>query len=127
MPTPRTNPFHSRLAYLILTLTTIALGLLARPFLPALPAKYVGVALYAVMMVFLVKLVRPTLPHSLACATALAICFAIEALQVTPLPARLNAHFPPLRYLLGEVFSWWDLPAYAAGAALAYLGLKLAR
>ena len=126
MTSPAPNSLHPRSAWLLLTLATITLGLLARQFLPALPAKCTGVALYAVMMVFVVKFVRPSLPLVFACTAALAICFAIEAFQATPLPARLNAHFPPLRYVLGEVFSWWDLPAYAVGVALAYVGLKRA-
>src|ERR1043165_1460116 len=98
----------TRLLYLVLIIGTIALGLLARRLLPMLPAKYAGVALYAVMMVWVVKVVRPTLPRAMACAAALAMCFAIEALQATPLPARLCAEFPLLHYVLGEVFSWGD-------------------
>lgn len=124
MPEPRAR--IPRLTYLLHAVVTITFGLLARHYLPALPAKYTGVALYAVMMVFVVKFVRPSLPPVFACTAALAICFAIEAFQVTPLPARINAHFPPLRYVLGEVFSWWDLPAYVVGVAFAYVGLKIA-
>lgn len=120
------STLRPHILWLLLTLAVIALGLLSRQVLSGLPAKYLGVALYAVMMVCIVKLVRPSLAASFACAAALAICLAIEALQATPLPARLNAQLPPLRLILGEVFSWWDIAAYAAGVLIAYLCMRSA-
>jgi hypothetical protein len=58
-----------------------------------------------------------TLP---AAAVSLAIALAIEAAQGLGLFAGIS--HPVLRILLGSTFSWGDIAAYAAGAAIA-LGL----
>jgi hypothetical protein len=108
-----------RILYITLALLTIALGVTARAVLSGAPAKHLGVILYAVMMVWLVKCIAPRLPTWRAGATALALCWAIEALQATPIPAAINSRLPLMRLALGEHFAWLDLLMYAVGVAAA--------
>lgn len=100
-------------------LVTIALGLLARASLTGLPAKVLGVALYATLVYWVVVCVAPALPVGRVSLVALALCFAVELAQLTPIPAALSARHPLLRLVFGTTFSAWDLPMYAAGVLLA--------
>ncbi len=108
-----------RLLYSILAILTIALGLTARAALTGAPAKHLGVMLYAVLMVWLVKCIAPRLPTWRAGGIALALCWAVEAMQATPIPAAINAQVPLMRLALGEHFAWLDLLMYAVGVAAA--------
>lgn len=96
---------------------TCAAGLAVRAALSGALAKYAGVALYGTAMFWLVLLFSPRRPM-LAAALSLALCWAIESAQLTPVPARLSAEHTIFRLTLGSTFSPWDLPAYAAGVAL---------
>jgi hypothetical protein len=113
-------PRH-RAILLAATLATIIAGLLTRHYLTGPLAKYLGVALYAVMIFLLVAFTIPRSKTHHIAAIALAICFAIEFLQLTPIPANINSHMPLMRLVLGEHFSWWDLVAYAGGVALTFI------
>jgi hypothetical protein len=118
---------YRRAFLLAAILATIIAGLLTRHLLTGPLAKYLGVALYAVMMFFLVTFTIPRAKTHHIAAIALAICFAIEFLQLTPIPANINSHLPLMRLVLGEHFSWWDLPTYLAGVCFAAAFLTIAR
>lgn len=114
-----------RWPYLALALATVALGLTVRALLPGTAGKVAGVALYAVMMVWLVKCAHPGLGAVRAALIALALCWAIEFLQATDLPARINRAVPGARLVLGETFAWSDLAWYAVGVLVAGAGMRV--
>jgi len=104
---------------------TIALGLASRrfPLGAHLWDKSLGDALYAVMVYFVVALARPTLGPRALGAAALAISIAVEAFQLTGIPARL----PRLLHLaLGTTFAWHDVGCYVVGACCATVVHELA-
>jgi len=103
---------------LLITLV-IAAGLATRSLFDGPISKYTGVALYAVLVYLLVTIVRPTASPRRVFAVSLAICFAIELFQLTPIPARLAAEHRAFALVLGTTFHWPDLLAYAAGAIAA--------
>lgn len=99
---------------------TLAAGLAARSgVLPPALAKPVGVALWCVLVYWLVVFARPQITALRACLIAIALGWGVELLQLTPGPARLAAAFPPSRWVLGRAFHGGDLAAYVAGAAFA--------
>ena len=65
-------------------------------------AKPAGDALYAVLIVVLIALVRPTTRTWVVAAVAWAVCAAIELAQLTGLPARLTEAWWPARLVLGR-------------------------
>ena len=84
--------------------------------------KSVGDVAYAVMIGFLVALVRPrTSARAVACL-AIAICIAVELFQLTGIPARAPT---AVRVVLGDTFAWHDLGCYVIGGALVALLLRL--
>ena len=82
-------------------------------------AKPAGDALYAVLIVVLIALVRPTTRTWVVAAVAWAVCAAIELAQLTGLPARLTEAWWPARLVLGTTFHAPDLVWYALGVVLA--------
>ena len=80
--------------------------------------KYLGDALYAVMVYVLVSLIWPVSSLRKA-AAAMAIMTAIEVFQLTLIPAHLltSRHLAVRIFarLLGTDFSFLDLTAYAVG------------
>ncbi len=117
---------------------TVALGLASRALLHGPPAKVIGVALYATLIYWLVRAAYPRPSHADASGTssrpptralsfaipaslALAISWAVEFLQLTPISAKLSATHPVLRLIFGEVFSTTDLIWYALGVAAGVL------
>lgn len=114
-----------RWVWIALAICTIAGGLLIRTFIGGAPGKCAGVALYAVMMVWLVRCVRPSLRTVRTCIIALLVCWAVEGLQATGMPARINAAVPGARLVLGEVFAWADMLWYGAGVLAAGVGAWL--
>ncbi len=111
----------SRLVLVGLLALVIGLGLAARHGLGGWWAKYAGVALWSVMAYLGVLLVRPALRPLTAALLTLAVSWAVELAQLSPVPAWLASRSLLLRLLLGSTFSGWDLPAYAAGVLLAAL------
>ena len=107
-----------RLIPLIALLLVLAAGLASRYGLSGWWAKYLGVALWATEAYALVLLLRPALSVRRAAMAALAISWGVELLQLTGLSAWLSARHLLLRLAFGTTFSWYDLPAYAAGVAL---------
>jgi hypothetical protein len=95
----------------------IAAGLLSRAVHTGwiLFDKYLGDALYAVM----IYLLLPSQPVARRAALAMAIMMGIELFQLTNIPFKMVADSRwPVRVvgrLLGTTFGWGDLAAYAAG------------
>jgi hypothetical protein len=100
---------------------TVAGGLAVRSVLDGFWAKYLGVGLWAVCVYALVVAAAPRLKPGRAALVALAISWAVEFFQLTPIPAKLASVHPWFRLVFGEVFGWGDLPAYAAGVLIAAL------
>lgn len=96
----------------------VAAGLVSRSLRTGEPLfdKYLGDALYAAMVYAVVRLSGLTARVALWSGVIMA---AIELFQLTGIPAALHRSGPlPVRLfarLLGTVFSWFDLAAYAAG------------
>ena len=104
---------------------TIALGLVSRgfPLGAHLWDNSLGEALYGVMVYFVVALARPSLGPRTLGAAALAISFAVEAFQLTGIPARLPRI---LQLALGTTFAWHDVGCYLVGACCAAVVHELA-
>jgi hypothetical protein len=113
-----------RLGYLVAIALTIPAGLASRAY--AGPGAvwvhaYFGDVLYATMYYFAVRMLFPQRRRRFAAAAALAICYAIEALQLYHAPwiqawraTRLGG------LILGYGFLWSDLICYALGAGVGW-------
>ena len=110
---------RARLAPALLLVLTVAAGLGVRALLAGWWAKYPGVALWSVALYWFLLLLRPSLAIPRAAALALALSWAVELFQLTPLPAALASRHVLFRLVLGSDFGVWDLPAYLAGVLLA--------
>ncbi|MFG2617126.1 DUF2809 domain-containing protein [Streptomyces sp. NPDC048507] len=106
---------------------TVGAGLGLRAVATGDVAKYGGDALYAVLVLALVVLAAPRLSPPRAAATALALSWAVEFFQLTPVPAALGAHSTAARLVLGSTFNAPDLFWYAVGAAAGALLLTALR
>ncbi|RPD48561.1 DUF2809 domain-containing protein [Hymenobacter sediminis] len=118
---------RNRLAYATLSLLTIALGLASRRYQAALPAwvgAYVGDALWALLVFWLVGFGWPQWSRRRVAAVALVFAFLIEASQLYQAPW-LNALrvTTPGRLVLGQGFLWSDLLCYTLGV-LVGVGLE---
>ena len=85
--------------------------------------KYAGDAAYGAMVSVLVAMFR----ERALCGTAMVaftICAAIEGFQATGLPLEWARTLPPVRFVLGTTFGWYDLVAYAVGVLAATAGLR---
>lgn len=115
----------SRAPWAALLIGSIVLGLLSRTLRLGwvLWDKYLGDALYAVMVYALIRLAWSAKPSRIA-ALAMTVMAAIETFQLTRIPAHLLASQHLLARLagrlLGTEFSWLDLLAYAAGIGATY-------
>lgn len=111
---------NSRKNNLYLIAGTILLGLLSRkmPFVPL----FVGDALYAVMMFFIVRFVFISKKMHWVAFISLGICFFIEFSQIYQTPW-LNdlRQILPGRLILGQGFLLSDLLAYFVGTLLVWL------
>ncbi|MFO0830558.1 MAG: DUF2809 domain-containing protein [Phycisphaerales bacterium] len=110
---------RTRWVWAVLAAATIGGGLLVRRLVDGPAGKHAGVALYAVMMVWLVLCIRPRTSTPWACIAALLICWMIEGAQATGLPVRLQRAVPGAHLVLGEVFAWSDMAWYGVGVLLA--------
>jgi hypothetical protein len=99
---------------------TIALGLLSRSALSGASAKYLGVALWATSVYFLLLTIAPSMRPATALVLCLFISWAVEFAQLTDIPRRLSSLHPFLRLLFGEVFHAPDLLALSLGALAAW-------
>ena len=122
-PRPTTSPVaRRRWVAAGLLATAIALGLAGHAWLPAGTASDItGDVLYAVAAYLGVVLIAPRLPPLVVGTIALAWCLAVELFQLTGLPLRWGAAFPPVMLLLGTVFDGRDLLVYALAVAGAFV------
>jgi hypothetical protein len=124
-----------RLRYFFLALLTIALGLavhLTAAALPRAPRDILGDALWAMLIVWLLALIAPTVERRVLGVGALLVCFTVEFGQLiryewlADLRRTTVGHF-----VLGSDFDARDLVAYGAGIIAALLidrwGLRLRR
>jgi hypothetical protein len=74
-----------------------------------------------VLIYLLMAAVAPRIPSVLIAAAALAVCTAVELLQLSPLPAALGEIFPPARMVFGTTFAMLDLVSYGTGVLVAGL------
>ena len=108
----------TRLVLAALGGATVAAGLGVRAAFDGPLAKYGGVALWAVLVYWLVLTVRPAMSVRLAAALTLAISWAVEFAQLTPVPAWLSSKHVVLRLVFGTTFHPPDLLALAGGVLL---------
>ncbi len=110
-----------RLQATIAAAVTLVFGLGTRAVLAGWLAKYLGVALWATLVYFLILFVAPRTTTRRAFILCTAISFAVELFQLTPIPMALYGIHPFFALVLGTTFSAADLPAYVVGAALGAL------
>ena len=116
-----------RRIYLFAIAVVLIIGIASRVVATGAPLidKYLGDALYAILVYLLLSLLRPGAAVWKRAALACAIMLAIEAFQLTLIPARLarseNAVLQLLAIALGTTWSWWDVAAYAVGITLVAL------
>ena len=111
-----------RLGWLGLAVLTIAAGLASRAVdLPAWEGDHLGDALYAVLIYTLAGFVAPKSGAARRVASAVAICFLVEASQAWH-PAWLDTLRANrlVALVLGRGFLWSDLVSYAVGIAAAF-------
>lgn len=84
-------------------------------------AKYGGDALYTVLLLTLVVAAAPRVSPARAAAIALAASWAVEFLQLGPVPAELSRRSALARLVLGSTFNAPDLFWYAVGAGAGWL------
>jgi hypothetical protein len=108
--------------YAVLVVVVMAAGLLWRSrFMPLPPfaAKYGGDALWALMVFVGLGALLPRVSTVMLALLALGFAWSVEFSQIYHAPwiDALRATLPG-RLILGSVFNWPDLPAYALGIAL---------
>lgn len=108
-----------RLLLLVIAVLVIAAGLAVHTWAPGELGGFAGDALYAVLVFLLIALVVPALPGWVVAAAAVAVCWGIELLQLTPIPVALSRSVPGAALVLGSTFQASDLIAYALGVAAA--------
>ncbi|WP_219820355.1 DUF2809 domain-containing protein [Pseudoclavibacter sp. RFBG4] len=124
--TSRVDALRRRVAAAVLLAATVALGLAVHYALPDGEfGDIVGAGLYTVAVYLGVVLLAPRARAWTAFALAVAWSFAVELLQLTELPARVNEAFAPARLVLGSGFEVRDLLVYALGGGVT-LGADLA-
>lgn len=94
-------------------------GLAVHAFADGPVGGFAGDALYAALIVVLVAFAAPRAARWVAPVVALAFCWAIEFLQLTPIPHEVSASIHGAYFVLGSTFQWIDLVAYAVGVAVA--------
>jgi hypothetical protein len=110
---------RNRPGYAVAIIAVIVLGLLSRRYpelLPAVLGKYPGDALWALMVFCGVGFLRPKLPPLYAAILAFTFSCAIEFFKLYQASwiESVRASLPG-RLVLGSVFSWKNIAAYAAG------------
>lgn len=108
-----------RLLLLVAAVVVIAAGLAVHTGVPGEVGGFAGDALYAVLVFLLIAIAAPAVSAPMVAGAALAVCWAIELLQLTPLPAALSRSVPGAALVVGSTFQVSDLIAYALGAAAA--------
>ena len=116
---PAGHASRRRLVALAATLAAIALGLASRRWPDALPAafgKYPGDALWALMVFFAWRALRPCTRTREVALAAMLTSAVVEIAKLWQAPWLVAfRHTTVGHLLLGHVFSWRNLVAYAAG------------
>ena len=119
----------NRIPYVIVVIVIVLLGLLSRKFsswIPQIINLYLGDALWALMVYFIVKVFFPHWSIVKVGLAGLAFCFIVELSQLFQAPW-LNAirHTTLGGLVLGFGFLWSDMLAYSlgilTGAGLEYI------
>jgi uncharacterized protein DUF2809 len=113
------HAIRARLTAAVLAAATVAAGLAARTYLTGPAGKYLGVALWAMLVYCLIPFARPRTAVPAAAFASLAIGWTVEFAQLTPLPAWLSSQHTILRLIFGTTFHAPDLAALAAGVLAA--------
>lgn len=112
-----------RVTYLTLAIVTMLLGLASRAdgiALPVFIATYAGDTLWAMLVFWLVRFLKPSMPVLYAAAAALSFAFMIEFLQLYHEPWIDNIRATTLGGLvLGFGFKFSDLVCYSVGVIVA--------
>ncbi|MFP1629003.1 DUF2809 domain-containing protein [Streptomyces sp. 5K101] len=114
------GPWRTRLAAAAAVVVMVGAGLGVRALAHGSVATYAGDALYTVLVLALVVCLAPRTRPAVAAGVALAFSWAVEALQLTDVPAELSRHSAVARLVLGSTFNAPDLVWYAVGAALGW-------
>ncbi|QIZ98421.1 DUF2809 domain-containing protein [Leifsonia sp. PS1209] len=93
-------------------------GLAVHAFADGPVGGFAGDALYAALIAVIVAFAVPRAARWVAPVVALAFCWAIEVLQLTPLPRAIEVAVPGSYFVFGSTFQWIDLVAYAVGVAV---------
>ena len=116
---PASRDARRRIAALVAMAATIALGLASRRWPAALPAlfgKYPGDALWALMVFLGWRALRPRAPTRDVALLALATSAVVECAKLWQAPWLVEFRYTTIGHLLlGHVFSWQNLVAYALG------------
>ena len=116
---PAGHASRRRLVALAATLAAIALGLASRRWPDALPAafgKYPGDALWALMVFFAWRALRPRACTRDVALLAAATSAVVECAKLWQAPWLVAFRYTTIGHLLlGHVFSWRNLVAYALG------------
>ncbi len=115
------EPARVRLAAAGAAVATVGAGLGLRAVAAGSLAKYGGDALYTVLLLTLVVLVAPRVSPLTAAASALAVSWGVEFLQLSEVTGELSRRSEVARLVLGSTFDPPDLFWYAVGAAAGWL------
>jgi hypothetical protein len=106
---------------------TLIAGLGVRAVLSGWIAKYLGVALWATLVYFLILFLSPRSSLLRAFAICVIASFVVELAQLTPVPMELYRIHPFFALVFGTTFNLPDLPAYVFGAGIGVLTDKRRR
>lgn len=109
-------PRRGRLA--VAAACILVAGLAVHAFADGPVGGFAGDALYAALVAVIVAFAVPRAARWVAPVVALAFCWAIEVLQLTPLPRAIEVAVPGSYFVFGSTFQWIDLVAYAVGVAV---------
>ena len=111
---------HTRVAYIILIITTIIIGLLSRHF--SFIPLFIGDILWSTMVYFICRFLFINKKIKFVVLISVLFCFGIEFNQLYKSPWIDNLRHTLFgRLVLGETFLWGDLLSYMVGIALGVL------
>jgi len=107
---------HAVLAFLLLVVEILIAAFVRDGFV----RPHLGDVLVVMLVHFTVRTFLDLRPARVALGCFLFAC-TMEALQAMHFIRLLGwEHNTAARLLLGDTFQWWDIPAYAAGAVIAW-------
>jgi len=117
---------NKRLLFAAAFLASVALGLASRKFptlFPSILGKYLGDALWAIMVFCVWGVLLPRLTTAKLAVYALLTSYADEFSQIYQSDWINRVRSTPAGHLaLGSAFSWFDMLAYTVGIALVVAG-----